>query len=416
MDRKTIGAWCLYDFGNSAFAILFPAMFGAYYADAVVGGSEGTKWWGFVVSASMLMVAVSSPFLGGVADHSGHRKRILGVYTGLALLCVLGFSAVGPGMIAAGFVLGALANFAFEGGIVFYNAYLPDIAPPSHHGRVSARGFAVGYAGSLVALLVALPLADPTVLTPLWQWLGWGTPEPNPDLFKWVWVVLAIQWALAALPAFLLLPPDRPTGLGVFAAARLGFRQTFSTWREVLKLRDLRRFLLAYFFYMDGVNTVIVFASVYAKQELGFATADLILLLGLVQVSALAGSAALGRATDVKGPRWAVRKVLLWWILVVVAAFFATTRPRFWVVAVLAGVGLGSIQAASRALMARLVPDGREAEFFGFYALCGKTGAVLGPSLFGLIAAWTGSQRPAVLSVAVFYTVGYVLLGRVRVG
>jgi UMF1 family MFS transporter len=397
MDRRTIGAWCLYDFGNSAFAILFPAMFGAYYADFVVGGNAGAKWWGFLVSASMLLVALSSPFLGGIADHSGNRKRILGVYTGLALLCVLSFNAVGQGMIVAGFVVGALANFAFEGGIVFYNAYLPDIAPPSHQGRVSARGFAIGYAGSLVALAVAAPLADA-------------------GLMAWVWVALAIQWVLAALPAFLILPPDRRTGMGIVAAARLGFQQTFETWREVLKLRDLRRFLLAYFFYMDGVNTVIMFASVYAKLELGFETADLILLLGLVQISALVGSAALGRATDLKGPRWAVRNVLLWWILVVVAAYFATTRPRFWVVAVLAGVGLGSIQAASRTLMARLIPDGREAEFFGFYALCGKTGAVLGPTLFGLISDWTGTQRPAVLSVVAFYVVGYLLLGRVRVG
>ena len=130
MDRKTIWAWCLYDFGNSAFAVLFPAIFGAYFQGHVVGGDEGTRWWSYVGSLSMLMVALTSPLLGGVADHAGVRKRMLAIYTALAVCCVLGFTAVEPGMVVAGFVLATVANFAFEGGIVFYNSYLPDIAPP----------------------------------------------------------------------------------------------------------------------------------------------------------------------------------------------------------------------------------------------------------------------------------------------
>ncbi len=398
MNKRRIQSWCLYDFGNSAFAVLFPPMFGAFYAEFVVGEENGGEaLWGWVISVSMLMVALSAPFLGGIADHAGVRKRMLAIYTLLGAGTVLTFTSIGPGMVVAGFAVGVLANFAFEGGIVFYNAYLPEIAPPEYHGRVSARGFATGYVGSLVALGIAAPLAAYGHMT-------------------WVWIALGAQWLLAAVPAFLYLPADKPTGMSVLAAARRGFTETAATLREVAGMRDLRRFLIAYFFYMDGVNTVIVFAGVYAKLELGFATSDLILLLGVVQISALLGSLALARATDVRGPRWTVRRVLLWWIAVVVAAFFAKTAALFWIVATLAGLGLGSIQAASRAFMSRLVPDGREAEFFGFYALCGKTGAVIGPILFGSIAYATGSQRPAILSVAVFYVIGYVLLGRVHAG
>ena len=394
MNSRRVAVWCLYDFGNSAFAVLFPAIYGAFYAGHVIGNPEGTTWWGWVVSASMLLVALSAPLLGGVADHAGVRKRMLVIYTLLGVGAVLCFDSIGPGMAVAGFVVGVIANFAFEGGIVFYNAYLPAIAPPSHHGRVSARGFAMGYVGSLVALGVAAPFADA-------------------GMMRWVWIALALQWLLAALPAFLGLPKDEPTGMGVLAAARKGMAETMQTLREVAGMKDLRRFLVAYFFYMDGVNTVIVFAGVYAEGELGFSTADLIKLLAIVQVFALVGSLALARATDVRGPRWTVCIVLLWWIGVVVAAFFAKTRTPFWVVASLAGVGLGSIQAASRAFMSRLIPDGREAEFFGFYALCGKTGAVVGPVLFGMIATAFQSQRPAILSVTAFYLVGFVLLGRV---
>jgi len=298
-------------------------------------------------------------------------------------------------MVVTGFLLGALANFAFEGGIVCSNSYLPDIAPPSHHGRVSAQGFAVGYVGSLLALGMAALLIERVGLDALW-------------------IALALQWGLFALPAFRYLPPDRRTALTVPAAAVQGVRGTLATLRSVLGMKDLRRFLVAYFFYMDGVNTVIFFAAVYASDELKFSASQLILMLGLVQISALAGSLAMAKPSDVLGPRWAVRVTLVWWVLVVTAAFFATTALLFWIVATLAGLGLGAIQASSRAFMSRLIPDGREGELFGFYALCGKTGAIFGPFLFGVITAAAGSQRPAVLSVAAFYLLGLVLLQRVR--
>lgn len=395
MNRKTIGAWCLYDFGNSAFAVLFPLMYGTFYAEHVVGGTAGTSWWSYAGSLSMALVALSAPFMGGIADHAGVRKRMLMLYTAVGVGAVLAFTRIEPGMVWAGFLLAVVANFAFEGGIVFYNAYLPDIAPPSHHGRVSARGFAVGYFGSLIALAVAAPIA------------GWG-------LMDFVWIALALQWALAAVPAFSFLPWDKRTGMTVRHAATVGVRKTMATWKSVLGMPDLRRFLLAYFFYMDGVNTVIWFAGVYASATLGFENAELILMFGLVQIAALIGSLLMGGPTDRMGPRWTVRRVLLWWIFVVVAVYFTTSKTVFWIVAACAGLGIGSIQASSRALMSRLIPDGREAELFGFYALCGKTGAIMGPLVFGAITVALGGQRPAVLSIAAFYVVGFVLLGRVK--
>ncbi len=392
MRRKQIVAFCLYDFGDSAFAVLFPFVYGTYYAEKVVGGERGAGWWGAVGSVSMLAVALSAPLLGGIADHAGVRKRMLVLFTLLGVAASLSFAGIAPGFVVLGFLAGVLANFAFEGGIVFYNAYLPIIAPPSHHGRISAAGFAVGYVGSLLAIGGAALLRDWTL----------------------IWVAMGLQWLLFALPALFLLPADRPTGKGILAAAREGLRGTLSTWRDVLGMKDLRRFLIAYFFYMDGVNTVILFAGLYAAREFAFTTGELLLLIALVQVTALLGSIAMAKPTDVKGPKWSVRVMLLWWIFVVGAAYFATNRTLFWCVAVLAGLGVGCIQASSRAFMSRMVPRGREAEMFGFYALCGKSGAILGPFLFGQIGQAFGSLRPAILSVAVFYVVGYLLLGRVR--
>ncbi len=397
MDRRVVRAWCLYDFGNSAFAMLFPAIFSVLYTDSIVGNEhgEGDRWLGYMVSTAMVVVALLAPFLGGVADHAGVRKRMLGAFTLLGILAVLSWSLLGPGDVVLGYALGALGLVAFEAGIVFYNAYLPRIAPPDYQGRVSAWGFAVGYVGSLVALgVAALLLAS--------------------KLLALVWVALALQWFGAALPAFLRLPPDVPGGLTLRQAASRGVGGTWKALLDVARTPHLRWFLLGFFFYMDGVETVVVFAGSYAKQTLGFSTAELIGLFALVQLTALAGSLALARPTDTRGPRFTVRLTLLWWVLVVLAAYFSETKLAFWIVGGMAGLGLGAVQAASRAMMGRLAPRGREAEMFGFMALCGRTGSILGPLMFGAIAAGTGNQRLAVLSVVPLYLLGLALVTLVR--
>lgn len=401
-DRRTVWAWSLYDFGNSSFAVLFPSLFSVFYGEVLVGPALGKAsvdlCWGLTISASMLLVAFSSPLVGGIADHTGGRKRMLALYTGLGIAVVLALIALGPGgmgVVVLASVLAGLANFAFEGSLVFYNAFLPQIAPPSHRGRVSAMGFAVGYAGSLLALALAWPLV-------------------GRDDWSWIWLAIGAQWLLFSIPAFRRLPADRPTGVGVGRAALLGLGQTRRTLGEIWRMPNLRRFLLAYFIYMDGVITVVYFASRYATNTLQFTTTQVIGMLAIVQLTALMGSLLMARPTDARGPRWVVRVSLLWWVLVAVSAYLAESVGFFLVVAGLAGLGLGSIQAASRVFMARLIPSGRESEFFGFYALCGKTGSVLGPLVFGVVTALSaGHQRPAVLAVASFYFLGLLLLRKV---
>jgi UMF1 family MFS transporter len=402
-DRRTVWAWSLYDFGNSSFAVLFPSLFSVYYGERLVAPSLGKAsvdlYWGITIASSMLLVAFLAPFVGGIADHTGGRKRLLGIFTALGIGAVLALLGVGPGgagMIVVASILAGLANFAFEGALVFYNAYLPLIAPPSHRGRVSALGFAVGYFGSLVALAIAYPLVQSDV---------WG----------WIWLAIALQWLLFALPAFVRLPADRRTGMGVRQAAGLGLKQTRRTLAEIWGMPNLRRFLIAFFIYMDGVITVVYFASRYAKNTLAFSTTEVIGMLAIVQVAALVGSMLMAMPTDRMGPRWVVRVTLLWWVGVAVCAFLAHSVTFFLVVAGLAGLGLGAIQAASRVFMSRLIPAGRESEFFGFYALCGKTGSILGPLTFGVVTALSGgNQRPAVLAVAAFYFLGLVLLRNVN--
>ena len=399
MNRKAIAAWCFYDFANSVYpAVITATIFGVYFAGTIVGNEAGLGdlWWGRVISVSMMVVAVTSPLLGSVADNAGVRKKFLFAYTYLTIACVALFTTIETGMILWGFLLATLANIGFEGALVYYNAYLPDIAPPDRRGFISGLGFGVGYAGSGAGLLMVLPLVAREQLT-------------------LIWLAVAGFFALFSLPAFLALPTDSP-GRRTMAQAAIegvtGFRHILS---DVLRQPNLRRFLLAFFVYIDGVNTTIYFAGIYAVTTLGFSRTELIYLFLTVQMSALVGALALARPTDIWGPKRVITLTLVLWTVIVTAAYFVDHKSTFFVIAFLAGTGLGAVQSASRALMASLVPEGKEGEMFGFYALCGKSSSVVGPLVFGGISrALGGNQRVAILSVAAFFLVGLVLLQRVR--
>jgi UMF1 family MFS transporter len=401
VNRRAVAGWCLYDFANSIYVAVIPAtIWSAYFANRIVGNEtgQGDLWWGRAVSVSMLLVAFTSPPMGALGDFAGVRKKLLIVYTLASAGATVLLAGVAPGMVLWGFALSVIATLGFEGSMVFYNAYLPEIAPRDHHGRVSAWGFAVGYAGSLLGLLAVLPLV-------------------RRDNFAAAFALTGLGYLLFALPAFAYLPRDQPARLGARAAMAGGVRESWKTFRDILRMRELRRFLLAYLIYEDGVNTVIYFSSIFAAKTLGFPMTDLLLLYAAVQISALAGSLAWAKPTDRLGPKFVVQVMLVQWALVVAGTYFVQTRGQFYLVAMLAGTGLGAIQAASRALMATLVPAGREGEFFGFYNLCGKSAAVLGPLVFGIVSAATsGNQRLAILSVLFFYVAGGAILRGVRAG
>ncbi|MGH7368527.1 MAG: MFS transporter [Candidatus Rokuibacteriota bacterium] len=401
MNYRAIAAWTLYDFANSSFAaVIFATIYAAYYAIGVVGNADGAGdlWWGRVVSVSMGIVAVTSPLLGGVADRAGIRRPLFIGFTALAVTATALMTTVEPGMVGWGFVLGVIGNVGYESALVYYNAYLPGLAPPSHQGRVSGWGFAVGYAGSIVALLAALPFV-------------------RAEAYGGAFLATAALYATFSLPAFIMLPPPPRGRLPVLQAAREGGAEVLATVRKIWALPDLRRFLGAYFMYEDGVNTVIAFSAIFAAQTLGFPMDRLIALYIVVQISALLGALAWARPTDHLGPRRVVTITLCQWAAVVVAAYFIQTQGQFWVLAVVAGTGLGAVQSASRAFLARLVPPGMEAEMFGFYSLCGKSAAVLGPLVFGSVShAAGGNQRAGILAVGAFFIIGLLLLSRVKSG
>ena len=395
---KPIIGWCLYDLANSVYAAVIPAtIWSAYYAGAIVGGPEGAQWWGRAVSATMLIVAVTSPFLGAIADMAGWRKRLLVIYTFASVFGTCMLATVGHGDIIYGLLISIVAGVGFEGAMVFYNSYLNDLVPSDHQGRLSGMGFAVGYFGSFLGLAAAFPFV-------------------RAQLFPAVFLTAGLLFLLFAIPPLLWLPRDQVVTHSASTAARAGFAATNRTLREIVRTPKLRSFLIAFLLYDDGINTIIAFSSIFARQVLGFSMTELILVYICVQLSALAGAALWARPTDTKGPKFVVMATLVQWIVVVGLIYFVETKTMFFIVAALAGTGLGAVQSASRAFMASLIPKGREGEFFGFYSLCGKGAAILGPLLFGEISAATGDLRLAALSVLAFFVAGAVIVSTIRAG
>jgi len=400
LNKKHIISWTLFDFANSSYsAVIAAVVFPVYYVNVIVGNEtgRGDLWWGRAISVSMAVVALSSPFLGGIADFGGLRKRFLLFYTALSVLAVASLSILGKGMVIEGFLLIAIANLGMEGGLVFYNSFLPRIAPRDYQGRVSAWGFMVGYAGSIISLLFALPLIQN-------------------GYFKATWFMIAGFFAVCSIPAFLFLPRDTKEEYTLMHSAMRGLRLTLTTLREIARRKEPGKFLFSYLLYEDGVSTVIVFSSIFAATTLGFRPRELIFLYLAVQATALLGSLVMAKPIDLWGPKKVVMMSLVLWTSVAVTAFFVETKNHFWVIATCAGLGLGTVQAASRAFYTQFIPEGKEAEYFGLYSLVGKSSAVIGPIIFGEISTTYGSQRPAILSVAAFFLIGLIILCFVRGG
>lgn len=402
--RGQIFAWTLFDFANTAFSVIVvTVIYSRYFTDHVAGGQ---RWlWGLAVSLSMICAAVLSPPLGAAADFSRNRKRFLLFFTLACVVCTGLMFFVQDGMVATGILLFVVANIGFEGGLVFYDAFLPGLTSRSSYGRVSGYGFAMGYVGALAVLLVVMLMLP---------------PSSNPEYLYYVrmsFVVAAAFFLVFSLPLFFFVhePPlegERPASL-----IRAGMSRSALTFRALFIKKEypsIARFLVAFFIYNDGILTVIAFAAIFAENTLHMSDADIIIFFAIVQSSAILGSLVFGVITDKLGPKRTITITLMLWILIACAAYFVTDVGMFYGVALAAGAAIGSSQSASRSLMALLTPRTREAEFFGFYdGLCGKASAVVGPLVYGILADLTG-ERIAVVAIGLFFLAGLVILQGVK--
>ena len=422
-DRRAVFSWALYDFANSAYTTLivtfiYATFFTEYVAPPSEGSVIGTALWANGVTISALLVAVLSPILGAFADRGGYRKLFLGISTvigvvGAAMLYFpLPFATLEAQGLAGQAVFAltwfVIGNTAFEMGVVFNNAFLPDLAPQDRIGRISGFGWALGYVGGLACMFIAL----------------YGFVQPDEPLFglskeaaqhvRATNLLVAVWFGVFSLPMFLFVKEDRSR---VTQDRSKILKETFAqlgrTFGEVRRYRQVVRLLLARLFYNDGLVTIFAFGAIYAEGTFDFTTEEIIVFGIMLNITAGIGSFVFGFFDDRLGGKRTLMITIVGLITATMVAIFAPNRLWFWISGILVGLFVGPNQSSSRALLGRFVPPDKENEFFGFYAFSGKATAFLGPALLGAATLWFGTQRAGIAVVLLFFVAGLLFLLRV---
>ncbi|MCX7797487.1 MAG: MFS transporter [Melioribacter sp.] len=417
-DKSRIFIWTLFDFANTSYSIIVVTFIYAVYFKQIVaeGKPIGDFYWSIGTSISMLITALISPILGAIADYSAGKKRFLLFFTLICVICTSLLYFVSKGEIILGIILFVLSNVGFEAGLVFYDAFLPEITKPKNYGRVSGYGFAMGYFGSLTTLLVVYPFI-------------------KSNMIKETFPLSAFIFLLFALPLFLFIKESKKFVNNNISFLKIGFQRVSFTIKNLKNHKNLVLFLLSFFLFIEGVNTVIYFSGNYASTTLKFSFEELIVFFIIVQTTAILGSVLFGLLADSYGSKKSLMISLIVWIVTILFAFVTSDKESFFIkvsskffnidlnsvhhysfylVGLFAGSVMGATQSTSRSLMSKLIPLERKTEFFGFYSFFGKSSAIIGPLVFGIISYLTGTQKFAILSVCFFFLSGIILLSYVK--
>lgn len=409
---RAVWSWALYDFANSPFTTLvITFVYATYFTQAIADDPlRGTAQWSRAITITALIVALASPVLGAIADRGGYRKLFVLIATVICVAATALLYNVLPGQIMRALVTVIVANVAFEFATVFYNAFLPEIAPPGRTGTISGWGWGLGYVGGLIALALALV----TLVRPDVPWLGF-TKDAGENI-RATNLLVAAWFALFSTPLMLWVHEDKSR---ISRSGRIvadAFVQLGRTYMELRKHREMVKFLFARLVYNDALVTIWAFGGIYAAETFGFEL-DEVLLFGIViNLFSGVGAVAMGYLDDYLGSKRTVSISLVGLSLATLLAILAVDKVWLWVAGIVIGIFAGPNQASSRALMARFVPPDMENEFFGFFAFSGKLTAFVGPFLLGVLTEVSGSQRYGVLIVLVLFLAGLLLLQWVEEG
>ena len=412
-DKKTINAWAFYDWANSSYplvitAAIFPVFYVAITTTTTSTGAisdivtlfgrqfKNTELYDYVVGLSFLMVSISAPILSGIADYSGNKKRFMQFfcYLGSLSCCSLYFFDVHH--LFWGLLSVLLASFGFWGSLVFYNAFLPEIADPEAHDKVSARGFSMGYIGSSILLIINLILIQVYKMP-----------------VRYSFITVGLWWAGFAQITFARIPNNvfghKPTGNVIFK----GFRELKGVWLELKQLPRLKRYLVSFFIYSMGVQTVMLIAVMFAKKEIkGMQDTNLIISVLLIQFVGIGGSVLFSRLSGLIGNIKALGVAIFIWIGICVGTYLWVYTPvDFYIIASIVGLVMGGIQSLSRSTYSKLLPTTEDhASFFSFYDVCEKIGIIIGTFSFGYIEGITGGMRNSILALIAFFVTGFIIL------
>ncbi|MBW2056620.1 MAG: MFS transporter [Deltaproteobacteria bacterium] len=407
---RAVWSWCMYDWANSAFATtIMAAVLPAYYSSVAgvgLGRTTASSYWGYTNTIAMFTVAVLAPILGAMADHGGARKKYLATFASLGILSTGLMVLIGTGDWLMASLLYIFGRIGFAGGNIFYDALLPHVADEDRIDQVSAYGYAFGYlGGGLLLLLNLLAIMKPALFG--LPGAAWGS--------RLSFLSVALWWALFSIPLFKNVgePPARRIEGESDSPLRAGFQRLASTLREIRRFREAFKFLIAFWLYNDGIGTIIVMAVIFGA-EVNIGQSTLIGAILAVQFIGFPCSILYGLLARRLGAKNSILLGLVVYTGIAIGGYFLKTALHFWILAFLVGTVQGGTQALSRSLFGSMIPRFRTAEFFGFYDVSSKFAGILGPLIFGIVGQITGTSRLSVVSLIVFFIGGGLLLLKVR--
>jgi UMF1 family MFS transporter len=404
-NKKITRSWMMYDFGNSAFATtIMAAVLPVFYYDvAAVGLDENlaASYWGYSQSIAVLVVAVLAPILGAISDFSASKKKFLRFFAFMGIIASILLAFVGEGDYILASVLFIIGSIGFSGGNIFYDGLLPGITDEKDIDKVSAGGFAYGYIGGGVLLAINILM----ILQPGWFGLPNATAASQISFAS-----VGVWWFIFSIPLFKNIKEEQKKKVKRDRSyVAVGFSRVGNTFRELKQYKQLLLFLLAFWLYNDGISTIIRMATVYGR-DVGIDGNSLIVALLITQFVGIPFTFLFGWIAEKITAKKALNITLYIYLGIVVLGYFMTSAVHFYILAVCVGMVQGGAQSLSRSIFGRMVPEGKHAEFFGFYGISSKFAAVFGPFLFAFIGQITGSSRLGILSLIFFFIAGIILL------
>jgi len=415
-NKRIINAWCMYDWANSVYSLVITTTIFPIYYNAVTQNAfnshmveffgiqiSNTVLYSYSLSFSFLLIALLSPFLSGIADFGSKKKFFMKFFTYLGgSSCIMLYFFTGEN-IEFGIAFAVLASVGFAGSIVFYNSYLPLIVSPQRYDIVSAKGFSMGYAGSVILLIINLiTISNPNLI---------GLSDES-SATRLSFILVGLWWIGFAQISFRYLPKDATSQHKPIILLKKGYAEIIKVFKNLKDLKYIKRFLIAFFFYNMGVQTVLYLATLFGDDELNLPAESLIMTILIIQIVAIIGSYAFAKLSNWKGNKVSLIIMVSIWIIICIYAFFLYTATQFYILGFVVGMVMGGIQSLSRASYSKLIPTETKdhTSYFSFYDVLEKLSVVIGTFAYGFIEQITGSMRNSTLALSTFFIIGLVFL------
>ena len=420
-NNRIINAWCMYDWANSVYSLVITTAIFPIYYNAVTTSSSGSDivsffgieivnsvLYSYSLSFSFLILTFFQPILSGIADFSGNKKLFLRLFMYLGSFSCMALYFFDGDNVEFGIICSVVASIGFTGSLVFYNAFLPEIASARDFDRISARGYTFGYIGSVILLIICL------IFIQMFDSFGF---KDSKSATKFTFLLVGVWWIIFSQITLYFLPQNVKKIKVNFEILSHGIRELSKVWNYIKNVRNLRLYLFSYFFYSMGVQTIMLVASYFGSKELNLDQDKLIFTILIIQIIAIFGAYFFAYISKIKGNKFSLVVMNIAWIFICLSAYFTTNENQFYFLAAAVGILMGGIQSLSRSTFSKLIPSeiNDNASFFNFYAISYNISVVVGTFSYGYIEQITGSMRSSILALMTFFIIGLFILFFTRI-